>query len=175
MLSSLESYQKCSVRRYVELQLRGVTTWIDVYSTNMVQHTKMRRLYLREPSALISTEMKNTSIKANTLSIFQKSITLISKLLKKALQISKNFFHEKKKNKVKMFYTLVNSVLLAVVKLQASCIMFVSMMVTVKLILERNNLTAKWMKDIIIKDLRETHFALLEGTWNFIKVTTRYC
>ena len=74
-----------------------------------------------------------------------------------------------------MFYTLVNSVLLAVVKLQASCIMFVSMMVTVKLILERNNLTAKWMKDIIIKDLRETPFALLEGTWNFIKVTTRYC
>ena len=58
----------------------------------MMQHTKIRRLYLREPSALIPTVTKNISIKASTLSIFQKNITLISKLLKKTLQICKNVF-----------------------------------------------------------------------------------
>ena len=86
--------------------------------------TKMRRLYLREPSALIPIVTKNISLKANTLSIFQKNITLMSKLLKKTLQICKNFFHGKKKKKVKTFYILVNSVVLAVVKLRVTCIMF---------------------------------------------------
>ena len=102
----------------------------------MMQHTrmvsKMRRLYLRESSVLIPTVTKNISIKANTLSTFQKNITLISKLLKKTLQICRSFFHG-----MKTFYTLVNSVVLAVVKLQVTCIMFVNMMVTVKLIVEK--------------------------------------
>ena len=75
---------------------------------------------------------------------------------------SMSFFHGKKKKKVKTFYTLVNSVVLAVVKLQVTCIMFVNMMVTVKLNVEKKNLTAKRIKDIIIEELRETHFVLLE-------------
>ena len=61
-----------------------------------------------------------------------ENITLISKLLKKTLQICRSFFHG-----MKTFYTLVNSVVLAVVKLQVTCIMFVNMMVTVKLIVEK--------------------------------------
>ena len=102
------------------------------------------------------------SIKANILSTFQKNITLISKLLKKTLQVCRRFFHGKKKKKVKTFYNLVKSAVLAVAKLQAICIMFVNMMVTVKLIVEKKNLTAKRIKDIIMEELRETHFVLLE-------------
>ena len=128
----------------------------------MMQHTKMRRLYLREPSALIPTVTKNISIKANILSTFQKNITLISKLLKKTLQVCRRFFHGKKKKKVKTFYNLVKSAVLAVAKLQATCIMFVNMMVTVKLIVEKKNLTAKRIKDIIIEELRERHFVQLK-------------
>ena len=127
-----------------------------------MQHTKMRRLYLREPSALIPTLTKNISIKANALTTSQKNITLISKLLKKTLQIRRSFFHGKKKKKVKTFYTLINSAVLAVAELQATCIMFLNIMVTVKLIVEKKNLTAKRIKDIIIEELRERHFVQLK-------------
>ena len=82
--------------------------------------------------------------------------------IKKTLQICRSFFHGKKKKKVRTFYNLVNSAVLAVAKLQAICIMFVNMMVTVKLIVEKKNLTAKRIKDIIMEELRETHFVLLE-------------
>ena len=174
MFSSLESSQRFSVVISVELQLRGVTTWIDICSAKMMQHTKMRRLYLREPSALIPTLTKNISIKANALTTSQKNITLISKLLKKTLQIRRSFFHGKKKKKVKTFYTLINSAVLAVAELQATCIMFVNIMVTVKLIVEKKNLTAKRIKDIIIEELRERHFVQLKWMWNFMKVTARY-
>ena len=125
-----------------------------------MQHTKMRRLYLREPSALIPTLTKNISIKANSLTTPQKNITLISKLLKKTLQIF--FFHGKKNKKVKTSYTLVNRAVLAVAELQATCIMFVNIMVTVKLIVEKKNLTAKRIKDIITEELRQTHFVQLK-------------
>ena len=60
------------------------------------------------------------------------------------------------KEKVRTFYTLVNSAVLAVAKLQAICIMFANMMVTVKLIVEKKNLTAKRINDIIMRELRET-------------------
>ena len=113
-------------------------------------------------TALIPTVTKNISIKANTLSTFQKIVTLVSKLLKKTLQIYRNLFHGKKKKKVKIFYTLVNRVVLAVVKLQATCIMFVNAMVTVKLIVKKKNLTAKPIKDIIMEELREKQFVQLE-------------
>ena len=174
MFSFLERNQRFSVVISVELQLRGLTTWIDIFSANMMQHTKMRRLYLRESSALIPTLTKNISIKANALSTSQKNITLISKLLKKTLQICRSFFHGKKKKKVKTFYTLVNSAVLAIAELQATCIMFVNIIVTVKLIVEKKNLTKKRIKDIIIEELRETHFVKLKGTWNFMKVTGWY-
>ena len=82
--------------------------------------------------------------------------------IKKTLQICRSFFHGKKKKKVRTFYNLVNSAVLAVAKLQAICIMFVNMMVTVKLIVEKKNLTAKRIKDIIMAKLREAHFVLLE-------------
>ena len=68
----------------------------------MMQDTKMRRLYLREPSALIATVTNNISIKPNTLSSFQKNITLISKLLKKTLQICRSFSW-KEKDESEMF------------------------------------------------------------------------
>ena len=80
------------------------------------------------------------------------------KVFFKSLEI----FHGKKKKKVKTFYTLVNSAVLAVAELQATCIMFVNIMVTVKLIIEKKNLTAKRIKDIIIEELRETHFVRLK-------------
>ena len=82
--------------------------------------------------------------------------------IEKTLQICRCFFHGKKKNELKTFYTLVNSAVQAVAKLQAICIMFVNMIVTVKLSVEKKNLTVKRIKDIIMKELRETHFALLE-------------
>ena len=74
------------------------------------------------------------------------------------------FFTWKEKEESENFYTLVNSVALAVVKLQVACIIFVNMMVTVKLIVEKKNLTAKRIKDIIMEKLREAHFVLLEWT-----------
>ena len=70
----------------------------------MMQHTKMRGLYLREPSALIPTVTKNISMKANTLSIFQKNITLISKLLKKLHKYARIFFVERKRRNENFLY-----------------------------------------------------------------------
>ena len=50
---------------------------------------------------------------------------------------------------MKTTYALVNSVLLAEVKLQVTCIVFVNMAATLKLIIEKKNLTAKQIRDIM--------------------------
>ena len=104
MFSSLESNQRCSVMIFVELQLQSMTTWIDICSANMMQHTKMRRLYLQEPSALIPTVTKNISIKANTPSTFQKTSHWFPNYWKKKLQniYSSFFFMESKRRKWKL-------------------------------------------------------------------------
>ena len=39
---------------------------------------------------------------------------------------------------------------------------YVNMVVTLKLIIEKKKLMAKRIKDIIMEELRETHFVLLE-------------
>ena len=63
------------------------------------------------------------------------------------------FFSWKKKEEIKTFYILVNSVVLAAVKLQVIYMMFVNMMVTVKLIVKKKNLNAKRIKYIIMEEL----------------------
>ena len=68
----------------------------------------------------------------------------------------------KEKEESENFLYFSKQRVLAVAKLQVICIMFVNMMVTVKLIVEKKNLTAKRIKDIIMAKLREAHFVLLE-------------
>ena len=52
----------------------------------------MRRLYLREPSALIPTVTKNISIKVNTLSIFQKKHHVDIQTIEKTFTNMQEFF-----------------------------------------------------------------------------------
>ena len=72
------------------------------------------------------------------------------------------FLSWKEKEESENFLYFSKQRVLAVAKLQVICIMFVNMMVTVKLIVEKKNLTAKLIKDIIMEKLRESHFVLLE-------------
>ena len=72
------------------------------------------------------------------------------------------FLSWKEKEESENFLYFSKQRVLAVAKLQVICIMFVNMMVTVKLIVEKKNLTAKRIKDIIMAKLREAHFVLLE-------------
>ena len=95
-----------------------------------MQHTKMRILYLREPSALIPTVTKNISIKANTLSIFQKNITLISTIEKNVTNMQ-DFFSWKEKKGSQNFLCFTKQRGTSSSEI-ASNMLFVNMIVTVK-------------------------------------------
>ena len=69
----------------------------------------MRRIYLREPSALIPTVTKNIFIKSKYIEHLSEKHHVDFQTIKKNLQICRSFFHGKKKKKVRTFYTLVNS------------------------------------------------------------------